>query len=431
MADTATACSERDEIAGWLPPPDPSLALNYHFGMLLGVADFQCEQAYFRGKSRLHNAWLHGRGVVWGYEVSFDDPSGEAKVKPGLALDGAGRELLLDAEACASVSAWANDYTKAGTQPALDPNGFDLQVVARVRTCLARPVPAIAVPCADTSKVTAFSRIAERVDIFFRPVPPPAPETSPPPFHRVRLFLGIDDPILKNGTVVPEDQAVLDRQASTAGDPQLRLAAFRQLAALDTLALHPHPPQDGEPFPLFPEPDTAVVLLAVIKGILLKKAGDGWTAIVDTNNVDNGVRSVLMPTSAIQELALGGRERATVGPRVVKTLLAGDAKSVSLTTDKNLLPTTLGNQSVLVSCLDTTKTSMWVAQANVANFDAAKKELVVSVPTPPAKGLIRLIVRGTGPNPVLGTDLTPFAGPGSTRPTEHDGVDFVFTVRRN
>jgi hypothetical protein len=40
--------------------------LKYTYGQLLGVADFQAEQNYFREKQRLHNRCLHGFGVVCG-----------------------------------------------------------------------------------------------------------------------------------------------------------------------------------------------------------------------------------------------------------------------------------------------------------------------------------------------------------------------------
>jgi len=211
-AYAAKPCREKDETAGWLPPPEPFVAMHYHFGMLLGVADLEAEQAYHRGKMRLHNAWLHGSGVVWGYTPSFDPPSGEIRVGPGLALDGAGRELLLDADACANVGVWFDDYVKSGKQPALDPNSFDVQLVARARTCFARPVPAIAEPCSGATRATAFSRIAERVELFLRPVPQTV-GTAARSFHRVRLFLGLDEPKTDANGIVAADQEVLKELA--------------------------------------------------------------------------------------------------------------------------------------------------------------------------------------------------------------------------
>ena len=87
-------------------PNDPFVALHPHYGMLLGVADFQADQAYHRGKMRLHNAWAHGWGVLWGLGVSVDASKGEVAVAPGLALDGRGRELHNDGAMCLNVARW-------------------------------------------------------------------------------------------------------------------------------------------------------------------------------------------------------------------------------------------------------------------------------------------------------------------------------------
>src|ERR1700686_3193694 len=95
--DLATCISSNGGSSGGLSPVNPFSALRYQFGMLLGVDDFETEQAYHRGKMRLHNSWLHGHGVVWGLGVSSDLPSGEIRVERGLALDAAGHELHLDA----------------------------------------------------------------------------------------------------------------------------------------------------------------------------------------------------------------------------------------------------------------------------------------------------------------------------------------------
>ncbi len=43
--------------------------LNYFYGQMLGAADFQAEQNYFREKLKLHNRCLHGYGTVCGLEV--------------------------------------------------------------------------------------------------------------------------------------------------------------------------------------------------------------------------------------------------------------------------------------------------------------------------------------------------------------------------
>lgn len=63
-------------------------------GRLLTAEDLDQEQDYHRGKSRLHNRFLHGWGIVAGLGVTVDQGT-TVVVSPGLALDCAGNELLL------------------------------------------------------------------------------------------------------------------------------------------------------------------------------------------------------------------------------------------------------------------------------------------------------------------------------------------------
>lgn len=67
----------------------------YFYGKLLGVEDFEAEQKYMNDKRRLINRFMHGCGVVCGLnvvQVGDDTISLEA----GLALDFAGREIVVD-----------------------------------------------------------------------------------------------------------------------------------------------------------------------------------------------------------------------------------------------------------------------------------------------------------------------------------------------
>ncbi len=67
----------------------------YFYGKLLSVEDFETEQKYFNDKRRTINRFLFGTGVVCGLGVvEVDDES--ISVERGLALDFAGREIVLD-----------------------------------------------------------------------------------------------------------------------------------------------------------------------------------------------------------------------------------------------------------------------------------------------------------------------------------------------
>ncbi|MBA3440954.1 MAG: hypothetical protein H0T92_13900, partial [Pyrinomonadaceae bacterium] len=155
MASCFRSFEERSELL----PLSPFYALSYHFGMLLGVDDFETEQAYHRAKMRLHNSWLHREGVIWGFDVRLEQASGEVRVLPGLAVDPAGRELHLETDACVNVGQWFEahrrdpDFTVTEIE-----NGFqfDAHVVIRFKACLTRQVPALMEPCAESGSDTAY-----------------------------------------------------------------------------------------------------------------------------------------------------------------------------------------------------------------------------------------------------------------------------------
>lgn len=70
---------------------DPVERINFFSGQLLNADDFRSEQDYHRSKAHLHNRMLHGSGIVGGLEVTSDND--RLNVRPGLAIDGYGREI--------------------------------------------------------------------------------------------------------------------------------------------------------------------------------------------------------------------------------------------------------------------------------------------------------------------------------------------------
>jgi hypothetical protein len=71
--------------------------VRYFTGQVLGVSEFQTEQQYFRDRLRRHNRFLHGPGVVTGFEVSVSEEGGASSivVSPGYGISAEGEELLL------------------------------------------------------------------------------------------------------------------------------------------------------------------------------------------------------------------------------------------------------------------------------------------------------------------------------------------------
>src|SRR5260370_16119105 len=109
--------------------------------MLVGVPDFQVLAGNPRGKLQLHQAWQHGKGVVWGYGVVVDSDSGQLKVGPGLAVDGLGREVASSADMCLDVHEWLVDQmTNHRLKPDRGP-GRDSFTAPPGPTPAARPSP--------------------------------------------------------------------------------------------------------------------------------------------------------------------------------------------------------------------------------------------------------------------------------------------------
>lgn len=80
-------------------------------GKLITTDDLALEQQYFLGKLKRHNRSLHGFGIVSGLKVTTD--SGSIAVKPGMALDCEGNELVIQTEQTVSPPATSEKWPAA------------------------------------------------------------------------------------------------------------------------------------------------------------------------------------------------------------------------------------------------------------------------------------------------------------------------------
>jgi hypothetical protein len=128
--------------------------VNYTHGMLLGVEEFNAEQAYVRDRLKRHNRLLHGTGIASGLGVTVEQDSTGSRITiaPGLALDPAGNEISVD-------------------QPielALQAQGTALLVLLRYAERPCRLAPAIAtsvVVATDGSPAAQPTRIVETCSV--------------------------------------------------------------------------------------------------------------------------------------------------------------------------------------------------------------------------------------------------------------------------
>ena len=377
-------------------PLAPFHAPHYHFGMLLGVTDFETEQAYHRGKTWLHNSSLHQEGVARGFDVRVDAPNDEIRVLPGLAFDARGRELHLDADACLNVPAWFEAHRDDPGFEFTDENNvvtFDGHVVIRFKSCLSRQVPALMEPCDGNRSSTAYSRFTETVEIFLRPGP--APEKAGA-YHRLRLLFGLDAPREEEGAIVPADQEVLDAPST--------LSSFRRFAALDEIDFAPIDPAED-----------VVVVLANINGITLSRLND--VLELSGGDVDVAVRPSHVATSTIQELLCGGLGPAG-GPSLGGFALTDT--EVELTASAPLQAASVTADAFSLSIFDSA--AGWSTVAVTSAYDAADNKITLTFAALPAGPLlVRLIARGSGPTPILGENMVPI----------HNGTDFVHMHRRS
>lgn len=454
MANTPDFASCGNGAEATLLPASPFMALQFHFGMLLGVDDFEVSQAYARGKMRLHNAWLHGDGVVWGFGVSFNARK-ELVVDPGLALDAAGHELHLDGQACVDVGKWyglhkdkvgkwkksqETEGVPAGADDATKVT-FTAHVVARFKACLTRPVPAIADPCEGTSTDTAYSRAFETVELL---LVPGAAERRPSPdlYHRLRLLFGLEGPRKDaNGVVIADDQTVLDALANeiltlqAAEQPAKYLEFFRQFAALDTLDLEP---QQAPAASIFPR-DPSEVVLAEIRDIVVQQDASGEWTFVSAADPDVTVRRTLVATSTIQELLCGPLFTAPPdaplppppdmplggGPRIDADSVGVEKKTITMTASSPLDPATVDDAAFSVTTFSADDGWNHV-DVRKAAVDGAGTRVTLDLKEAPTGLLLRIIAYGTGSTPILGRDHVPLAGAvGGPAGSEMDGHDFV------
>ena len=452
MATTALdkagcGCKDADSLGAGcgdgLLPASPFTALQYHFGMLLGVDDLETAQSYPRGKIRLHNAWLHGEGVVWGLNVEFNKAR-ELLVTPGLALDAAGHEIHLDAPACVDLGKWYDKHKDDTDFTFVDDGSggrrFDAHVVARFRACLARPVPAIADPCAGSEVDTAYSRISETIELLIRPGK--APEAMRP-YHRLRILFALenDDP---NYDEVKQRRETI-QSLPLEQQPAEYLKAFREFAALDEIDRTPQLDADEQPSSIFPEDPTEVVLADVI-GVDVRPGQSASVLADPLPTIDVRVRPSHVATSTIQELLcgplFGGVAAAPEpqpapadagGPRVDPAFVKiATARRLTLVTTKPVDPPSADTEQfdVTTYASDDGWSSLDIAKITI---DAAGTTITIDLKEAmPTDQIIRLVARGTGAQPILGTDLVPFAGvvggpPGSV----NDGHDFAIILRRS
>ncbi|WP_433157909.1 hypothetical protein [Kribbella sp. CA-247076] len=409
--------------------------------MLLGAEDFHVMLGNPRGKMRLHQAWLHGSGVVWGLRVTKDDTI--IKVSEGLAIDGHGRELRVEAQLCRDLQPWAKDWLgrhRAGSGPGgcgcsssessgdcgSQTHDASAYVVLRAEFCLDRMVPALADPCDTAREHNEASRVVETACLDF------VEEIGEwEPYERLRALFGLKQ---DSEHAAPGGAATRAAERIAAARPDQRakvlLDEARCLAAADVCELEPPIETGRSQLDLFPvEPSAVPVVLARLE---LKVSDDGCADVAD--KIDICARRAILPTRTIQDLLCGdvfGAGSAAVGrgPHLDGDLLwAPDMKQFQFRLTKPAAPGS-AERAVEVSALS--RRGLGWAREQIRQIRLADDGLTVYVDLEhaPSYAIVRVIIRGTGRTPLYGKDpQVPFAGRAGEPPgLPDDGRDAVIT----
>jgi len=132
----------------------------YFYGKLLSAFHFQMEQAYFNRKRWLLNRIAVGSGVLCGLEVVVAEDGQRLWVRPGVAIDGLGREIIVPGPYCIENPRQPTDDCG---RPVGDPIAGQgaVTILLCYHECVAEPVPVLVGDC-DTRQDCAPSTIRER-----------------------------------------------------------------------------------------------------------------------------------------------------------------------------------------------------------------------------------------------------------------------------
>jgi hypothetical protein len=151
---------------------EPLARVAYAEGMLLGLEATHDEQAYHRSRLSRHQFWLHGAGTIAGLPVSLSyraadagsptvDVSVGVVVGLGMAVDGLGRDMVLDERQCISLNDWLDERSETDLRPGVRDGKLCLRVTARCRPCPQALQPVMARELSNVTDAVAPQRFVD------------------------------------------------------------------------------------------------------------------------------------------------------------------------------------------------------------------------------------------------------------------------------
>lgn len=149
----------------------------YFYGKLLDAENFELEQNYFNGKRWLINRLVCGYGVVCGLDVLCSGDGKGVYVTPGVALDRAGREIIVP-QNTNPIQLPPKTPAPAPNQPSECCDGEWVTVCICYQQCESDPVPVLTDCCGEATACSPSS-IRERFKVVIRSGKAPAIDLEP------------------------------------------------------------------------------------------------------------------------------------------------------------------------------------------------------------------------------------------------------------
>lgn len=329
--------------------------VRYTSGLVLGVDEFEQEQAYLVERDRLLTRALHGYGVVHGLEVEVDRSESAPRilVRPGLGIDPRGQHVCVRRDQCALLDDWIAERT---TEQLFGPEGAPseapeicVSVVLRYGACEKDFVPVPGEPCRTDESTTVPSRLADDFSLSFETAaerPPHGEEGAIRTLGRLMRALEIREsgPHLEISAwrslveTLSEVDPDVDVEALAAeaevelptvdGDPVVRVPPDEGERAIEVVLdawiaevrpallrkgheddpLHTATGVAGGCQPV-PVGDDGLVLATLC--FQIEEADGGWRRATDVEDLESDAedRPVLLSTRVLEELATGLSER--------------------------------------------------------------------------------------------------------------------------
>lgn len=390
-------------------PSNPSTALNFHFGMLLGVEDLRAEQGFHIGRLDRHLRELHGYGVTRGMAVRYDPDTGILTLHPGFAIDQQGRAIALDRPRCLDLVAWVEENRSRLPMLADVATGVDLDLIISAGSCLERPVQAIAPECNGSGADTAYSRRSEQPHPELVAATNPEPPSDPLGDVLDQLASGSFTP----DPTRPEEQRLADLAALVAGG-NLTAAAGMARQALLVASMALPAPLSGAVL------EDNHLLLARLEGVRRVETSDRVSVTIAAIRCD--LRPLLPPQAmyAPRQPQLPDAAPPGIGPQVSTATRNGPLIEIAF--DRAVAPGSLRDGAFQI--LELTDSDLTAAPFTLAPSGpaGAPTGAVLTLQTDPA-GLLRLVVFGTGPSPVVDPAFNALGQRPGT-----DGQNFVTTL---